>query len=198
MPPICDIIDSSGPAMALASSGSADAHTVAICSAIGSHSRFQVSRVWSTQSLGVQATVLVVPAGQRGHPVEPGLGEVNGVADRLAGGDRDGSHEPDRAGRQLAGQLVVHRAGGLPAHGAGPAEHLPEPGEHLAEVGHVEFAAEAAQSERVSRTRAGFGVVLAALVAVRVVSGGEPERHVSHVHNGTHQPGHDARPAVTL
>ena len=28
MPPICDIIDSSGPAMLLASSGSADAHTV--------------------------------------------------------------------------------------------------------------------------------------------------------------------------
>ena len=31
IPPICDIIDSSGPAMFLASSGSAAAHTVAIC-----------------------------------------------------------------------------------------------------------------------------------------------------------------------
>src|SRR6201996_1803242 len=60
MPPICDIIDNNGPAIALASSGSADAHTVAICWAIGSHSRFQVSRVLSTQSLGVQAMVLEV------------------------------------------------------------------------------------------------------------------------------------------
>lgn len=45
MPPICEIIDSNGPAMALASSGSAEAHTVEICSATGSHSRFQVSNV---------------------------------------------------------------------------------------------------------------------------------------------------------
>ena len=63
MPPICDIIASSGPAMLLASSGSADAHTVEICSATGSHSRFQVARVLSIQSLGVHATDLVVPAG---------------------------------------------------------------------------------------------------------------------------------------
>ena len=63
MPPICDIIDSSGPAMAFASSGSADAHTVESCSATGSHSRFQVSRVLSSQSVGVHATALVVPAG---------------------------------------------------------------------------------------------------------------------------------------
>ena len=48
----------------MASSGSADAHTVDICSATGSHSRFQVSRVLSTQSLGVHATDLVVPAGR--------------------------------------------------------------------------------------------------------------------------------------
>jgi hypothetical protein len=68
MPPICDIIDISGPAMALASSGSADAHTVEICSAIGSQSRFQVSRVLSTQSFGVQAMVLVVPAGSAATP----------------------------------------------------------------------------------------------------------------------------------
>ena len=68
MPPICDIIDSSGPAMALASSGSAEAHTVEICWAIGSHNRFQVSSVLSTQSVGVQATVLVVPAGRAVTP----------------------------------------------------------------------------------------------------------------------------------
>jgi hypothetical protein len=75
----------------------------------------------------------------------------------------------------------------LPARGAGPAEHLPQTGEHLAEVGHVELAAEAAQAEWVSRPRAGLGVVLAAFVAVRVVSGGEAERQVSHVLNGTHR-----------
>lgn len=63
MPPICDIIASSGPAMALASSGSAAVHIVDTCSATGSHNRFQVSMVLSSQSLGVQATVRVVPAG---------------------------------------------------------------------------------------------------------------------------------------
>ena len=64
MPPIWVIIAISGPAMALASSGRADAHTVDICSATGSHNRFQVARVLSTHSLGVHATVLVVPAGR--------------------------------------------------------------------------------------------------------------------------------------
>ena len=68
MPPICDIIASSGPAMLLASSGSAEAHTVEICSATGSHSRFQVSSVLSIQSLGVHATALVVPAGSAVAP----------------------------------------------------------------------------------------------------------------------------------
>ena len=68
MPPICVIIDSSGPAMAWASSGSADAHTVEICSATGSHSRFQVSSVLSIQSVGVHATALVVPAGRAVTP----------------------------------------------------------------------------------------------------------------------------------
>src|ERR1700752_5408526 len=63
MPPICDIIDISGPAMPLASSGNADAQTVEICWATGSHNRFQVSSVLSTQSVGVQGTALVVPAG---------------------------------------------------------------------------------------------------------------------------------------
>ncbi len=68
MPPICDIIASSGPAMLLASSGSAEAHTVEICSATGSHSRFQVSSVLSIQSVGVHATALVVPAGSAVAP----------------------------------------------------------------------------------------------------------------------------------
>jgi hypothetical protein len=68
MPPICVIIASSGPAIVLASSGSEEAHTVEICSATGSHSRFQVSNVLSTQSLGVQATVLEVPAGSAVTP----------------------------------------------------------------------------------------------------------------------------------
>lgn len=68
MPPICVIIDSSGPAMDFASSGSDDAHTVEICSATGSQSRFHVSSVLSTQSVGVHATVLVVPAGSAVTP----------------------------------------------------------------------------------------------------------------------------------
>ena len=57
-----------GPAIALASSGSAEAQTVEICSAIGSHSRFQVSRVPSTHSVGVQATAFTVPAGSAVAP----------------------------------------------------------------------------------------------------------------------------------
>lgn len=68
MPPICDIICSSGPAMLLASSGSDAAHTVEICWAIGSHSRFHVSNVLSTQSAGVHPTALAVPAGSAVAP----------------------------------------------------------------------------------------------------------------------------------
>ena len=49
---------------ALASSGSADVHTLDSCSATGSHSRFQVFRVLSSQSLAVHATARVVPAGR--------------------------------------------------------------------------------------------------------------------------------------
>ena len=55
--------------MPLASSGSEDAHTVEICWAIGSHSRFQVARVLSTQSLGLQPTALLVPAGSAVTPL---------------------------------------------------------------------------------------------------------------------------------
>src|SRR6188472_1042055 len=68
MPPIWVIIDSSGPAMDFACSGSDDAHTVEICSATGSHSRFHVSSVLSTQLVGVHATDLVVPAGSAVTP----------------------------------------------------------------------------------------------------------------------------------
>lgn len=68
MPPICDMIDSSGPAMLLASSGSDDAQTVEICWAMGSHSRFQVAKVLSTQSVGLQPTALVAPAGSEVAP----------------------------------------------------------------------------------------------------------------------------------
>ena len=110
MPPICVIIASSGPAIALASSGSDEAHTVEICSATGSHNRFQVSRVLSTQSLGVQATDLVVPAGRAVDTVEPRLGEAHGVGDRRAGLLADGRDEPDRTRCELAGEVVVHRA----------------------------------------------------------------------------------------
>ncbi len=68
MPPIWEIIDSSGPAIALASSGSAEVHTDEICWATGSHSRFQVSSVWSIQSVGDHAEVVVVPAGRAVDP----------------------------------------------------------------------------------------------------------------------------------
>ena len=68
MPPIWVIIAISGPAMALASSGSAEVHTEEICPAIGSHSRFQVSMVLSTQSCGLHATALVAPAGSAVAP----------------------------------------------------------------------------------------------------------------------------------
>ena len=68
MPPIWVIIAISGPAICWASSGSAEVHMVAIWAAIGSHSRFQVSMVLSTQSCGVHATVLVAPAGRAHAP----------------------------------------------------------------------------------------------------------------------------------
>ena len=189
MPPICVIIASSGPAMALASSGSAEAHTVEICSATGSHSRFQVSRVLSIQSLGVHADGLGGARGQRGHPVQPGLGQAHGVGDRRAGRLRYRGDEADRAGRQLAGEVVVDRAGLLAAghHVAGAAEHLAEAAEDLTELGHVELAA--ANAERIlPGARAGPRIgVLLALVALGVVSGREAEGQVSHALNGTHR-----------
>ena len=95
----------------------------------------------------------MVPAGSAVTP----LSQVSArwtaslIASRVATGM--GATNPIELDASLAGQLVVHRAGGLSAHaGAGPAEHLAEPGEHLAQVGHVEFAAQAAQSEWVSRS----------------------------------------------
>jgi hypothetical protein len=105
--------------MLLASSGSAEAHTVEICSATGLHSRFQVSSVLSIQSFG----------------------QVHGVGDRGAGLLGHRRNEADGARRQLPGQVVVHRPGLLAAghHVARAAEHLPEPAEELAELGHVEF-----------------------------------------------------------
>src|ERR1700754_4257842 len=69
MPPICEIIAINGPAIVWASSGNADAHTVEICWAIGSHSRFQVSSVLSIQSCGVQPTAFVAPAGNAVAPL---------------------------------------------------------------------------------------------------------------------------------
>ena len=72
MPPIWVMIAISGPAIARASSGTppgrACDHTEPICSAIGSHSRFQVSMVLSTQSCGVHATARVAPAGSAVAP----------------------------------------------------------------------------------------------------------------------------------
>ena len=162
MPPICDIIASSGPAMLLASSGSAEAHTVEICSATGSHSRFQVSRVLSIQSLGVHATALVVPAGSAVAPSSQVSARrtASAMAELVVSGI--GRDEADRARRQLAGQVVVDRPGLLAAghHAAGAAEHLAEPGEDLAEVGHVEVAA--AEPERIRTDPARIGILLGA------------------------------------
>ena len=117
---------------------------------------------------------------------------MDGIADRLAGGRRDRRDEADRTRRQLAGQLVVHRPGGLAAsHSrARTTEHLPEAGEDLTQVGHVELTAEATQTERVGGSFAGVGipgVIVPALFAVGIVSGGESERQVSHALNGTHR-----------
>ncbi len=183
MPPICDIIASRGPAMLLASSGSVDAHTPAICSATGSHSRFQVSRVLSIQSLGVHAADLVVPAGSGVTPSSQVSARRTASAMALVVALGHRFDESDRAGRQLAGEVVVDRPGLLAAHHvAGAAEHLAELGEDLAEVVHVE--ARPAEPERI---RLGARVrVLLGLVAVGVVPGGEAKGQVSHVLNGTH------------
>lgn len=52
-----------GPARALASSGRPASIVFDICSAIGSQSVRQVGMVFSSQSTGVHAAVLVTPAG---------------------------------------------------------------------------------------------------------------------------------------
>ena len=186
IPPICDIIDISGPAIALASSGNASAQTVEICSAIGSHSRFQVSSVLSTQSCGVHPTALVVPAGSAVTPSSQVSARCTAseiAADVAAG---IGFDEADRVGREPSSQVVVDRPGCLPgAHRrTGAAEHLAELREELPEIADVELAAHA---ERVLAALAVAGLgVLAVLVAVRVVPGGKAERQVSHIVNGTH------------
>ncbi len=149
----------------------------------------------SIQSVGVHATALVVPAGSAVAPSSQVSARrtASEIAALVFSGI--GSDEPDRARRQLAGQVVVHRAGLLAAghHVAGAAEHLPELAEDLAQLGHVEFAA--ALAERVAgggaasptgARRSRIGVLLA-LVALGVVPGGEAERQVSHAPNGTHQ-----------
>ncbi len=176
MPPIWVIIAISGPAIALASSGSAEAHTDEICSAIGSHSRFQVSRVLSTHSPGVHATALTAPAGRAVAPSSQVSARCTASEMAEDGGGRDRRDEPDGVRRQLAGQVIVHRPRAAAGHRrARTAEHLAELGEDLAEVGRVEVAA--AEPERV----VGAGVsVLLRLVAVGVVAGGEAEGQVSH------------------
>src|ERR1700712_5135916 len=63
MPPIEPIIASSGPACALASSGSPSTQARETCSAIGEHSFSQVGIVASTHCLGVQAVDVRTPAG---------------------------------------------------------------------------------------------------------------------------------------
>ena len=73
MLPIWVIIAISGPAIAASSGGappwsSDEDHIVETCSAIGSHSRFQVSMVLSTQSCGVHAALRVAPAGRAVAP----------------------------------------------------------------------------------------------------------------------------------
>ena len=200
MPPICDIIDSSGPAMLLASSGSEEAHTVEICSAIGSHSRFQVSSVLSTQSVGVQPSRLGGARGQRRHPVQPGLGQVHGVGDRRIRRVRDGRDETRSSSTRLGGpgRSSPGRTD-LPPVITVPAllNIWPKPGEDLPEFGHVEFPAAHAERARTGRaTRARIGILLPALLVFGVVPAREAERQVSHDVNGTHRrndariPGH--------
>ncbi len=160
MPPICDIIASSGPAMLLASSGSAEAHTVEICSATGSHSRFQVSRVLSIQSLGVHADGLGGARGQRGRR-RPARSRPGARRRRSPRWSAPGPARRSRSSWTPAGGPGRSSPGRTAAAGhraAGAAEHLAEPGEDLAEVGHVEVR-RPAEAERI-RPRAGSGSFL--------------------------------------
>ena len=117
---------------------------------------------------------LVVPAGSAVAPSSHVSARCTASAMAEAGLLRDRRDEPDRARRQLPGQVVVHRAGLLAAghHAAGAAEHLAEPGEDLAEVGHVEFAAATERRTGPDEPEPGVGVLLAALSRGR----GRPRR----------------------
>ena len=92
--PIWVISAISGPAIALASSGSAEVHTVEICSAIGSHSRFQVSRVLSTQSCGDQAAARVAPAGSAVAPSSQVSARCTASVTALAVDSETGAENP--------------------------------------------------------------------------------------------------------
>ncbi len=72
-----------------------------------------------------------------------------------------GADEADRTGRQLAGQVVVDRSGLLAAggHRACAAEHLAEPGEDLAEVGHVESCRRPTRTDPAGRIGVLLGLV---------------------------------------
>ena len=109
---------------------------------MGSHRRFQVSRVFSSHSTGVQATVLVAPQFREPRRVAHCVGRPRG----------DGSDRTDLLARELRGDLVVHGAGPAGAHRAAhPGEHLAELAEHLPELGGIE----ALRTERVVATTAG-------------------------------------------
>ena len=98
MLPIWVIIAISGPAIAAISGGPpcsrvAD-HIVDTCSAIGSHSRFQVGRVLSTQSCGVHAALRVAPDGSAVAPSSQVSARCTASATALAVDSDTGAVKP--------------------------------------------------------------------------------------------------------
>ncbi len=86
-PPIWENIPSIGPAIARASSGRPWTHMPLTCSATGSHRRFHVPSVLSSQSTGVHATVRVAPAGNVVAPSSHSSAKC--AASRTASADPD-------------------------------------------------------------------------------------------------------------
>ncbi len=82
-----------GPAIARASSGRPFSIIPLTCSAIGSHKRFHVSRVLSSQSTGVHATSFDAPAGSvvaaSSHSSERRAASVTASAVRAETGSTD-------------------------------------------------------------------------------------------------------------
>ena len=186
MPPICDIIASSGPAMpwppraaptptpwrSVRPPGRTAASRCPACCR-PSRSASTPPTWWCPRAAAVTPSSHVSASRTASAMARAGL-----LGHRL--------DEADRAGRQLAGQVVVDRARLLAAahHVAGAAEHLAELGEDLTR-GRTCRSPAAAESERIRR-RPESGSFLR-LVAVGVVSRGRSRRAGQPCFNGTHR-----------